>query len=77
MEKTLGEQRIRVDFNVTNDEIVNNIKLRSALLIDICDELRLDKKTGIPASGEKMRLIAFAQTAYEEAAMWAVKAATM
>jgi hypothetical protein len=31
-------------------------------------------KDGVSASSEKQRLISMAQTAYEEAGMWAVKA---
>jgi hypothetical protein len=33
-------------------------------------------KDGVSASSEKQRLISMAQTAYEEAGMWAVKAIT-
>lgn len=33
-------------------------------------------KEGEAVNPEKLRLISLAQTAYEEAAMWAVKAAT-
>jgi hypothetical protein len=34
-------------------------------------------KDGVSASSEKQRLISMAQTAYEEAGMWAVKAITV
>jgi hypothetical protein len=37
--------------------------------------LRINKD-GVSASSEKQRLISMAQTAYEEAGMWAVKALT-
>lgn len=63
---TLGEHRVRVSFNPGADSVVDQIKRRSAELIDLCEELKA--KDG--------RLGALAQTAYEEAAMWAVKAAT-
>lgn len=65
--KTVGELRVRTDFNVTGSDLVNSIKQKSAELINICEELKA--KDG--------RLASLAQTSYEEAAMWAVKAATV
>lgn len=64
--KTLGEARVRTDFNVTNNSTVDVIKQKSAELINICETLK--EKDG--------RLASLAQTSFEEAAMWAVKAAT-
>ncbi len=64
--KTLGEARVRTDFNVTGASIIDEIKQKSAELINICETLK--EKDG--------RLASLAQTAYEDAAMWAVKAAT-
>lgn len=64
--KTVGELRVRTDFNVTGSDLVNSIKQKSAELINLCEELKA--KDG--------RLASLAQTSYEEAAMWAVKAAT-
>jgi hypothetical protein len=64
--KTLGEARVRTEFNVTNNSTIDLIKQKSAELINICETLK--EKDG--------RLASLAQTAYEEAAMWAVKAAT-
>jgi hypothetical protein len=65
-EKTLGEQRVRTDFNVANLSLVDDIKQKSAELINMCEALKaLDG-----------RLASLAQTSYEEAAMWGVKAAT-
>lgn len=63
---SLGEHRVRVSFNPSNSSTVDQIKQKSAELINICDELKI--RDG--------RLASLAQTAYEEAAMWAVKAAT-
>lgn len=64
---SLGSDRVRASFNPSNNDRVDEIKRRTAELIDICEqELK-------PLDG---RLAALAQTAYEEAAMWAVKAAT-
>jgi hypothetical protein len=67
-EPTLGDKRVRRDFNVSPHahDLVATIKERTAALIDLCERLKV--KDG--------RLAALAQTAYEEAAMWAVKAAT-
>lgn len=68
-EKTLGEQRVRTSFNVAEGKAADDImiiKNMSATLIDICEKLR----------AKDPRLASLAQTTYEEAAMWAVKAAT-
>ncbi len=62
---TKGEHRVRVKFNPDANGTVDQIKQKTAELIDLCDLLTTDP-----------RLVALAQTAYEEAAMWAVKAAT-
>ena len=64
--KTIGEERVRVDFNPSKDDIVSLIKQKSAELIKLCEELK----------AKELRLADLAQTSYEEAAMWAVKAAT-
>lgn len=66
MEKTLGEKRVRTDFNVSGDSLIDLIKQKTAELINIVEVLK-DKDA---------RLASIAQTSYEEAAMWAVKAAT-
>lgn len=65
-EKSVGEQRVRTDFNPSQNDIVSQIKQKSAELINLCEELKV--KDG--------RLASLAQTGFEEAAMWAVKAAT-
>jgi hypothetical protein len=63
---SVGAQRVRESFNPSQDNIVDKIKRYTADLIDLCEDLKhLDP-----------RLASLAQTAYEEAAMWAVKAAT-
>ncbi len=63
---SVGEARVRVDFNPEQNPYVGEIKRASAALIDLCEELK----------GKDPRLAALAQTAFEEGAMWAVKAAT-
>lgn len=84
-EKTIGEQRVRTSFNVSGDSVVDQIKHKSAELIDLLQAMRYDEASKTydqspeamkALSGEKFRLISLAQTTYEEAAMWAVKAAT-
>lgn len=85
MNKTIGENRVRTSFNPANDSLVDRIKQKSAELIDLCQAMKNDEvvrpenvtKEDLQFnSGEKLRLVSLAQTAYEEAAMWAVKAAT-
>jgi hypothetical protein len=68
---SLGEDCVRVKFNPSSDSVVDNIKTKSAELIDMCTVIW--QQTGNP---ETQRLLELAMTRYEEAAMWAVKAAT-
>lgn len=66
---SVGQKRVRFSFNTLNtqesDEIYV-IKKLTADLIDLCEGLK----------ERDARLSSLAQAAYEEAAMWAVKAAT-
>lgn len=63
---TIGEVRVRLDFNPSQEGVVYDIKRHTAALIDLCEKLK----------AKDPRLASLAQTSYEEAAMWAVKAAT-
>lgn len=63
---TIGEDRVRLSFNPNENPVVRAIKEDTAALIDFCETLK----------SKDPRLAALAQTAYEEAAMWAVKAST-
>lgn len=81
--QSVGEQRVRTTFNPSQDDTVSQIKQKSAELINLCEELKISKVKSAEVSleeqlnkGEFLRLVSLAQTAYEEAAMWAVKAAT-
>lgn len=65
-ELTIGEKRVRTEFNPSENGVVDQIKQKTAELINLCENLK----------SKDPRLAATAQTAYEEAAMWAVKAAT-
>jgi hypothetical protein len=69
MEQTLGQKRVKADFNPAKQDTVDQIKNKAAELIDLVETLRTEGCTG-----EKHRLVALAQTAAEEAAMWGVKA---
>lgn len=69
---SIGEDRVRIKFNPGGDNLVDEIKQKSAELINLCEEIRHAGHGG----PEKDRLLALAQTHYEDAAMWAVKAAT-
>ena len=71
---TIGEYRVGITFNPSNNETVARLKQLAADFINACSEIPKpdDEKT----RGEVSRLIALAMTHAEDAAMWAVKAAT-
>lgn len=75
--KTLGERRVRVDFNTTKDDYVGLLKEKSAELIDIIDKAANNPRWDDETLGEWKRLKSLAMTSIEEGAMWAVKAATI
>ena len=66
MEKSIGEKRVRLEFNPSGNADVDTIKKGTAAMINFCEGLK----------ARDARLAALAQTAFEEGAMWAVKAAT-
>ena len=68
---SIGEDRVRTKFNPSANGVVDQIKQKTAELIDLCEGCR-----SVDTPTEAMRLLSLAQTSYEEAAMWAVKAAT-
>lgn len=68
---SLGEDRVRMKFNPSDNSLVSQIKQDAARAIDLCQEHLW--KTDDP---EVKRLWALAMTHIEDAAMWAVKAAT-
>jgi hypothetical protein len=63
---TVGETRVRTTFNPSENSMVDLLKQKTADLIDMCETLK----------AKDPRLASLAQTSFEEAAMWAVKAAT-
>jgi len=69
---TLGEERVAVNFNPSEIPEITQIKGVTASLIDSLEFL---KQSGSPdVSAEVNRCAAIAQTKYEEACMFAVKA---
>lgn len=76
---TKGEYRVGINFNPSADNIVDRIKRAAADLIDLIESIDSVPQDGDNLgvhAGEKYRLKALAQTHVEDAAMWAVKAAT-
>jgi hypothetical protein len=66
---SLGEYRVGISFNPGGNEKVNEIKAAAAALIDLVD--------GLYARDQEVRRLKHLAMAYiEDAAMWAVKAAT-
>jgi hypothetical protein len=69
--QTLGQSRVRLSFNPSANQDVENIKMRAADLIDLCEDFKKNIE-----NPEAWRLFALAQTHFEDAAMWAVKGLT-
>lgn len=68
MSETLGQKRVKAEFNPAKSDIVSQIKDKSAELIDLIETMREG------GTGEKQRVISVAQTEIETACMYAVKA---
>ena len=75
--KTLGEKRVRTDFNTTKSSLVDVLKEKSAELINIINRSSENEEWDEETRGEWKRLKSLAMTSVEEASMWAVKAATI
>ena len=75
-DQTLGQRRVRAAFNPSASSLVDEIKSKTAELIDLCENLKQMPGLSPGRSSECGRLCSLAQTQYEDAAMWAVKAAT-
>lgn len=71
---TKGEYRVGIAFNPSGAGTVDKIKRVAADLIDLIETIPSDRDT--ERGNEAGRLKALAQTAIEDGAMWAVKAAT-
>lgn len=70
---THGEFLVGISFNPGGNAMVNVLKEKAAALIDIIETI---EPSANQISGEVQRLKALAVTHIEDAAMWAVKAAT-
>lgn len=66
--QTLGQKRVKAEFNPAKNGLVDQIKNKSAELIDMLEQMRDG------GSSEKQRVISIAQTELETACMYAVKA---
>jgi hypothetical protein len=76
-QKTLGENRVRTEFNPSKNGTVDQIKQKTAELINLVEELWPQRSDVTDLDlVEIRRLKNVAQDNYEQAAMWAVKAAT-
>ena len=77
-EKTIsiGEFRVRTKFNPSQVTLISTINQKTAAIINMVSEIR-DEGEEESAANERRRLVALALTKYEEAAMFAVKAATL
>ena len=72
--QTKGEYRVGTTFNPSASGVVDEVKRKAADLIDLIDSIPSDRES--ERGNEAGRLKALAQTAIEDGAMWAVKAAT-
>lgn len=75
--KTLGERRVRVDFNPAGSDFVKYIKQETATLIDEVDRSACKPSFTDEEVADFNRWKSLAITKYEEAAMYAVKALTI
>lgn len=71
---TKGEYLVGINFNPSAADSVGQIKRQAADLIDLIDGIPV--RGDCEQAGQITRLKSLATTAIEEAAMWAVKAAT-
>lgn len=74
--KSLGEQRVRIDFNVSGNSKIDEIKRAGADFINLINSLQLPENIESHSS-EWYRLKALALTSAEEATQWSVKAITI
>ena len=74
---SIGEYRVRTNFNVSDSGTIKAIKDKTAELINLINRLNAHESFAERDINEFHRLKALAMTEYELAAMWAVKAATV
>lgn len=68
---TFGDRAVGLEFNPTDNPLVQNLKEQSAKFIGLCNEAR-----DLTDDGEVKRMLSVAITEAQTAQMWAVKAAT-
>ena len=68
-EPTLGQRRVKAEFNPEKNGVVDQLKNKAAEFIDLAETLRTENSTG-----EQHRVISLAETEMETACMYAVKA---
>lgn len=63
---TIGEKRLRIVFDYSNNDLEHQIKQKAAELINLCEEMK--------ATGKDARCASIAQTEFESGSRWAVRA---
>ncbi len=74
---TLGQKRIRVDFNSEEQDYITLTKKKAAKLLDFVNESAGKPSWSDEQFKEWIRLKELALTAIEEASMWIIKAETL
>jgi len=87
MNKTIGEKRVRCEFNPSNNSIIDQIKQKSAELINLINDLTLEGIPGpdiqpnsqyeLDTKPEFEYLKEMGTRQIEDGCMWAVKAVTI
>jgi len=74
---TLGQRRVRVEFNPSKQDYVQDLKMAGANFIDLIDGAANNPNFSQEQLDDFRRLKSLAITHIEDATMWAVKAATV
>jgi len=74
---TLGQRRVRVEFNPSKTDYVHQLKMAGANFIDLIDMSACKTNFTEEELADFRRLKALAMTAIEEGTSWAVKSATI
>jgi len=74
-QKSLGQNRVKAEFNPAKNDLVDQIKNKSAELIDLIESMKnFDENEATSMTHERFRLIEKAELDVETACMCAVKA---
>ena len=75
MGQTLGQKRVKAEFNPAKNDLVDQITNKSAELIDLIESMKnFDEDGATSMTHEKFRLIEKAELEIETGCMYAVKA---